>query len=365
MQLSPLLGVGILLIALGIVVLWRDMRRQRRVDNIDNGPGHDTATDHLPMAEVQISHPPAPGADEKFAHSVLPGFDPGSPLYELRETIERVSGEFESSEQSGSGGKSKQTVRDWKALGERIEKSISSVNSVLRKVDISIGSAGQPGWSFSNRGYGSFRRVMLADQSVAWLRLELSSNGRFICALRSHGDERSALNANETINAQVLTSDKISALIAASMQPITKYAAHNSSRMISDQDADHTIWQESEELVTVALKRAGDALLESGAVFEIGDAPEWNDMTKRHRLIVKVLLSRKHIAQMYIERPTARHIECLVVPATPEAGKRSERQRVELAKLTSTDFAELIVNCLWPAIETAWNAQQRAIRANA
>ncbi len=354
-----------MLIALGVVVLWRDIRRQRRVDNIENGPGHNTATDHLPIADVEISHPPAPAANEKFAHSVLPGFDPGSPLYELRETIERVSNEFENDQQTGNGNKSKQIERDWKALEDRIEKSVRSVNAVLVNVEIAIGPTGQPGWSFSNRGYGSFRRVMLVDQSVAWLRLEISANGRFICALRSHGDEKSALNANETISAQILTSDKISALIATSMQPITKYAAHNSSRMISDQDADQTIWQESEELVSIALKRAGDALVESGAVLEIGDAPEWNEMTKRHRLIVRISLAREHIAQMYIERPTARQIECLVVPATPIAGKQSQRQRADLAKLNSTDFAELIVNCLWPAIETAWNAQQRALRANA
>ena len=365
MQMTPMLGVGIVLILLGVAILWRDFRKDRQRLNIANGPGHDTAYDHISLADVEIRSDEQPAAMGQSGAAVAQGSVgavrnsvENSALSELRETISKVH-EDVTDEDRERGDRSAKTVAAWNRLQARVEETVQAINSVLGEVGIVIAQAGQNGWSFNNRGFGSFRRVMLAGESVAWLRMELTTDNRFICALRCHGDEKSALNADETVSAMALSDQRIASLISVSMQPITKYAARSTSKNVSEQDVAKTLWHDSEQLVAQALTSAASALEESGSGLEVFEGAEWDKACKRYRLSVRVMFNAALVAKLYVDRPTPQHIECLVVPVKEGAVLGSQRQRVAVEGLQMLELAEVIVNCVWPSIEHAWNLQHQ------
>ena len=43
---------------------------------------------------------------------------------------------------------------------------VDKVNAVLAPVRLSISASGEPSWSYKNRGYGAYRRVLLQGESV-------------------------------------------------------------------------------------------------------------------------------------------------------------------------------------------------------
>lgn len=363
MQMTPVLGVGIALILLGVAILWRDFRKDRLRSTIANGPGHDAIYDHISMADVEIRS----GGQSDAMHgqsgeaSVAIGVRnsiKNTALSELRETISNAHEQVKDEDRSRTDRSSK-TVADWSRLEPRVEETVQAINSVLYDVGIVIAPAGQNGWSFNNRGYGSFRRVLLGGESVAWLRMELTSDNRFICALRCHGDEKSALNADESVSAIALSDQRIASLISASMQPITKFAARSSSKNVSEQDIAKNLWLESQKLVGEALTSAAVALEESGSDLEVFEDARWDEASRRYRLGVRVMHNAELVANLYVDRPTAEHIECLVVPVGSAAGLAVQRERLAVAGLQMLELAEAFVNCVWPSIEHAWHQQHR------
>lgn len=358
MQISPILVVGITLILMGAIILWRDMRKDWRRNGLLEGPGHQPFHDETDMAEVEINTAATTGAPsfKPLASSSPPAH--GSELSELRATIDKAHEEY-GDETNEVGPRLDSTVESWSRLEPRIDETVAAVNAVLNDVDINIARSGQNGWSFNNRGFGAFRRVFLAGESVAWLRMELTNDSRFICALRSHGDEKSALNANEAVSARALSSQRIADLISASMQPITKFAARSASRTLNSRDIAQNLWEESEMLVTQALESAGTALEESGSSLEVPESAKWDSTNKRFRLKVRVLFQKDLVANLYIDRPTPKHIECIAVPTGDGGTQSAQRQREDIEGLETLPLAEILVNCAWPSIEHAWHMKHR------
>ena len=368
MQMTLLPTLGLVLIVLGAFVLWRDIRKSRRIKDIGHGPGHDNSNNQIGMAEVTISRRKTFTRKTSPAdNSSLPLHPDGrkkkytaddSPLSQLRRTIEQVRTELNNKIRP-SKERSETVEHTWRTLQERTASSVQDINEVLANVQLTIEAAGQPGWSLSNAGYGSFRRITLAGESVGWLRLELTNEEQLFCSFKAHGDDRSALNHAARIPARHLTTATISSLVTKVLQPLTKYATQNSSEVVISRDVAKNIWRENEELVRQAIAIANNALEESGARIVDAQKATWIAKAGRYRLDAELLLQEKAIDRLHIEHPDARYIECFLSNQTTVATTGQNPHSARLDRLSAEELAEMFIDCAWPAIETAWNKTQR------
>ena len=114
-------------------------------------------------------------------------------------------------------------------------------NAVLAAVRLFIGPVGEPSWSYKNKGYGAYRRLLMAGESVAWLRLELLADGQLRASVKAHKDDRATVNAVADVPAAGLDVDRASDLFpSASSRP--RSTPHTQMRD-SDQEASEQAWE--------------------------------------------------------------------------------------------------------------------------
>ncbi|MEL6373169.1 MAG: hypothetical protein AAFR04_04320 [Pseudomonadota bacterium] len=276
----------------------------------------------------------------------------------LSDTIGDVARELGEEEQPGQE-RSPEAEAHWRSIEQRIGDVVHDINTVLTRIDVQLGPAGEASWSFNNRGYGVFHRVLIADESVAWMRLEVTADQRLLCIVRAHSDERAPLNAYESLLAQRLNRDLVARHLATALLPVTKYAARNASRIMAERDTARQLWEETEETLHEAFEGANGALHESGAVLRVSEPARWDKTVKRYRLVAQVMLDDDEIAAMHIERPP-RHIECAVLPPDVTLMELGRRKRLEVRDLNMPALAELLVTCVWPSVEHAYMARAQA-----
>ena len=86
--------------------------------------------------------------------------------------------------------------QQWSALQPAIAAGVERTNALLAPVRLFIGPVGEPSWSYKNRGYGAYRRLLMGGESVAWLRLELFTDGQLRAGVKAHRDDRATVNAS-------------------------------------------------------------------------------------------------------------------------------------------------------------------------
>ncbi len=314
-----LLLLSAALIAAGVALVWRDVHRGRREPFLlrTNRPAA-ASTD--PELEVTVAHRAPEPVSRRPAGSPDPPPAATAP----------------------------EAAPQWAPLQPVIAAAVDQVNAVLAAAGVEIGAAGEASWSI-NRRYGSYRRILLGGESVAWLRIEIDTGGQLQAAVKAHKDDLAAVNASAQVAAHGLSVAGASDLLSECLKPAASFAMSAAAGGSTELWASETAWKAVDPVVIAALKAANGALAQAGARFVSIGAPAWLPDVQRHRLTVSVEVMDAEAARMHIER-VGEDIEVAVGVPDARFAHLGRRERLPVAGLTTHAVAELIAGCAWPAI---------------
>lgn len=319
MRTTLLLLLSGALIAAGVGLIWRDLRKRRR-DTFVVPRDRETRTGE--DVDVEIT--------AVSRHRAAPA-DGGARAIPL----------------AGSAGSEDAAAR-WAKLQPKLGEAVEQVNTVLAAAGVFVGESGEPSWSM-NRGYGSYRRILVGGESLAWLRLELDADGQLHAGVKAHKEDLSAINASSSVPAAGLSTVRASDLLSECLKPAASLALQAASGGNTERWASETAWKAIDPVVTAALLAANGALAQAGARFVTFGAPAWVTDMRRHRLTVGIEVFDRDVARMLIDR-IGEEIEVAVGLADARLAELGRRQRIPLQGLTTHALAELIASCAWPAI---------------
>jgi hypothetical protein len=316
-----LLLLSVALIVAGVALIWRDVYRKGREAFLVRAD----PTGAHPQAEVTVARSePAP--------------------------------EFSAAAPPAAGGYPAGTAGQWAALEPVIAAAIEQVNAVLAGAGVAVGPAGKPSWSMFGRGYGSYRRLLVGGESLAWLRLELAADGQLQASVKAHKDDFAAINASSAVPAHGVDIARASDLLSECLKPAASLAVRAANGVDTEQWASEAAWKAINPVIAAALQAANGALAQAGARFIPLGAPTWLADLRRHRLGIAVEVSNMEVARMHIER-IAEEIEVAVGVPDARLSDLARRQRIPVKGLTTHALAELIAACTWPAIAHFREAQ--------
>jgi hypothetical protein len=247
--------------------------------------------------------------------------------------------------------------RKWSALQPAIAAGVERANASLAPVGVLVGPAGEPSWSYKDKSYGAYRRVLLSGGSLAWLRLELLAEGSLRAGVRAHSEDRASINATVERQAAGLTSEDAFALFSQCLQPTAALAA--AQMRDSDERASEAAWQTIDALVAAALKATNSALGQAGAQLTALAPAAWESGLRRHRMALAVEVNGNEVARMHIER-LPHEMEIAVGVREPQHADLGRRRRIPTDGMTIHALAELIASCAWPAIARFQDARRQA-----
>jgi hypothetical protein len=319
MRTTLLLLLSGALIAAGVGLIWRDIRKRGRESfvlprDLEGRAGND--------ADVEIT--------AISRHRAAPA-DNGARAVPL-----------------AGGASSPDAEARWAALQPVLGEAVQQVNAVLAAAGVSVGTAGQPSWSM-NRGYGSYRRILVGGDSLAWLRLELDAGGQLHAGVKAHKDDLAAINASSSVPADGLNTARASDLLSECLKPAASLAVQAAGGGNTERWASETAWKAIDPVVTAALQAANGALAQAGARFVALAPAAWAPDVGRHRLTIGIQVFDGDVARMLIER-SGEEIEIAVGLPDARLADLGRRQRVPLQGLTTHALAEQIASCAWPAI---------------
>ena len=349
-----LIASGIL-IGAGIGVIWRDVQRTRRRAFVLQREAQGTTE---PEVEIVISRNELETARTQST---------------ARRVAERAAANGRAKEKIAEGddesdkGGAEQAAPDatlpleqqWRVLNPILETAIGTVNAVLAPVKLAIGPSGEPSWSYKNAGYGAHRRLMLNDESIGWLRLELTSDSRFTAVLRAHKDEVAEVNGSAETATASLNAAHASDILSRCLEPAARHAARAAGGTIDEKQLSETAWKAVEPLVIAALKATTGALLQAGARLVPVTTPTWESDLKRHRMMLSVDLEGADVGRMHIER-VAHEIEVAVGVADQRLIELGRRRRIAIEGMTIHALAEVIAACAWPTIARSRETRRQA-----
>jgi hypothetical protein len=343
MTTAVILLISGILIGAGISIIWRDARAKRQSAFVSKRDARANAAAD-PEVEITISHdthvptPPAATPAATMAGATAPAADTGEasppPI------AARV------------GAASRPPVhlpleQEWASLQPVLVAGVDKVNTVLAPVQLSISATGEPSWSYKNRGYGAYRRLLLDRDSVAWVRLELSPDGRLHASVKAHKEDQVEINATADVAAKGLTAARASDLLAQCLKPAVSHAAR---RQPDGEKAGEQDWRGIDGLVVAALQAANGALAPAGAHLIPLAPAAWEAELRRYRMTLSVQVYGDDVARMHIDgRP--HEMEVAVGVREPQHIDLGRRSRVPVEGMTVHTLAELIASCAWPAIE--------------
>lgn len=317
MTTALLLLLSATLVAAGVTLVWRDVRRKSR-DAFLVRPDVQALAD----ADVEVT----------AAHRAA---EP-TPV----RTIAKAAVGAEHAPEVGL---------QWAALQPAIAGAVKQVNAVLAGAGLAIGPPSEPSRSLS-QGYGVYRRILVGGESLAWLRIELAPDGRLQAGVKAHKEGLAAINASSSIAVQHLDVARASDLLSECLKPIASHAidaVHSSGSV--DRWAAEAAWKAIDPIVAAALQAANGALAQAGARFLPLGSPTWVEGVRRHRLAVTVEVLNAAVARLHIER-IGDEVEISVGVPDAHLADLGRRQRVSVQGLTTHALAELIAACTWPAI---------------
>lgn len=340
------------LIGAGVSIIWRDVQAKRRrafVSKRDVPPsaGPD------PEVEITISYDSEGSAArvKPFAASAEPAAAPSpapapSPRNDLpRATVPRV---IQDPERPHKGAHDP-LEQEWATLQPAISAGVDKINAVLAPVRLALSPTGEPSWSYKNRGYGAYRRLLLGGDSVAWLRLELSPDGRLHASVKAHKEDRAEVNASAHVPAKDLNAANTGELLARCLKPAATYAAKQQAGRDGDEEASEVAWRTVDPLVAAALSATNGALAQAGARLVPLAPAAWEGELRRHRMTLSVEVNGDDVARMHIERHL-HEMEVAVGVREPHLIDLGRRRRVPVEGITTHALAELIASCAWPTI---------------
>src|SRR6185312_8700985 len=102
------------------------------------------------------------------------------------------------------------------------------------------------------------RRLLMAGESLAWLRLELFPDGQLRAAVKAHRDDRIVINASADMPAADLDGRKAGELFSECLQPGSDYGARQMRD--SEEESSEQAWKSVDAQVAAALKATNGAL---------------------------------------------------------------------------------------------------------
>jgi hypothetical protein len=237
--------------------------------------------------------------------------------------------------------------QQWSALQPAIATGVERSNVLLAPVRLFIGPVGEPSWSYKNKGYGAYRRLLMAGESLAWLRLELFGDGQLRASVKAHREDKATINASADMAAADLDGNRAGELFSQCLQQAAAYAARKLRD--ADQEESEQAWGSVDALVTAALKATNGALAQTGAQINSLAPAAWESELRHHRMALSVEVNGDDVARMHIER-LPHEMEVAVGVRDPQLAALARRRRIPVDGMTIHALAELIASCAWPAI---------------
>ncbi|MET0652476.1 MAG: hypothetical protein ABWY63_08150 [Hyphomicrobiaceae bacterium] len=347
-----LIASGIL-IGAGISVIWRDVMRNR---------GKTLAfllQRDLPVADsaredVEITIAPAKARKPLFAYADLLSLvsgEPSKPEPEKREpTFAAATFDPPSPEREGLAAVEQQ----WANLEPVVAAGVAQVNTILSAASLTLGAQGKTSWSYKNRGYGAFRRLLMGEESLGWVRIELVQDGTLLVDIKAHKDAWAAINGKATAPAEGITRTAVSDLLAGCLKPAAARAAQSGVNSGGNGEAHaatagDTPWQDVDGLVAAALKATNGALAQTGGRLRTLAPAEWDPLQRRHRMTLAVEVDAAEVARMQIER-LPHEMEVAVGVRDAQMIGLGRRRRIPIEGMTIHSLYELMTGCAWPVI---------------
>ena len=231
-----------------------------------------------------------------------------------------------------------------------IGAGVAQVNTILSAATLTLGAQGKASWSYKNRGYGAYRRLLMGEESLGWLRIELAQDGMILVDIKAHKDAWASINGKVTAPAEGITRTAVSDLLSGCLKPAAARAlelsAGGDGQAAGTGDAP---WQEVDNLVGAALRAANGALAQTGAKLRALAPAEWDPLLRRHRMTLAVEIDAAEVARMQIVR-LAHEMEVAVGVRDTGMIGLGRRRRIPIEGITIHSLAELIAGCAWPVI---------------
>ena len=339
-----------ILIGAGFALVWRDIRRSRRQAFLSE---HDTGRVPEADVEITIARPAQAAKATPSAKSIASAI--GASLLFGRKLGDAIAPEPAVLEDKAQEA----IIADWSALQPALEAGVDKINSLLRQVQISIAGPGENAWSYKNYGYGAYRRILIGEESVAWLRLELAADGILHARVKAHKDDRSEINATSQASAKAMDATRAGDLLADCLKPLAAHLAKTQGPANGSNQTSAKAWDEIDAVVAAALTATNGALAQTGARLVPLDTPAWHQEASGYRLPLAIEVYGKDVARMHIDH---RGTEVEVAVGVPDALfiNLGRRRRIPVAGLAIHPLAEVIADCAWPVISRSRDSRRSA-----
>src|SRR5262245_19521961 len=350
-----------ILIGAGISIIWRDVRNKSRGSFILERDARAVANHDVEVTIARAAGPElARRAPRGAAATLAPSFTAAPGSDELARGAPRDGAQALASAAPAPAAQIAQSgvdpsrqnarlalERQWSSLQPAIAAAVARTNTLIAPAHLFIGPAGEPAWSYKNRGYGAHRRLLMGGESVGWLRFELLAEGRLRGNVKAHRDEGAGLNASSEMAVVGADGERVGALLVECLQPAMAFAEHHVE--ISEVEASERAWESVNGMIAAALSATNGALAQAGAqLIELAPAA-WENELRRHRLALSVEVNGDDVARMHIER-LPHELEVAVGVREPQLAALGRRRRIPVDGMTIHALAELIASCAWPAI---------------
>jgi hypothetical protein len=334
-----------ILIGAGFALVWRDIRRSRRQAFLSE---HDTTRVAEADVEITIARPAKASQAAKSIASAIGA----SLLFGRKGGASEAAPVLDEKAQAA-------VVVEWSALQQPLEAGVDKINALLQQAQISIAAPGESAWSYKNHGYGVYHRILIGEESVAWLRLELAPDGVLHARVKAHKDDRSEINAASQAQANGMDATRAGDLLAECLKPLAAHMAKTQGPTNPPNLASAKAWEEIDAVVAAALTATNGALSQAGARLVPLDTPAWHTEVNGHRLPLAVEVYGKDVARMHIDH---RGSEIEVSVGVPDALfiNLGRRRRIPVAGLATHPLAEVIADCAWPVISRSRDSRRSA-----
>lgn len=364
-----------MLIAFGLASIWRDRRQVNR--NFSRAPAGPVAAavPDSELADVQIysgrgvtvEAPQTPEPDVAAAviaaapkHAAVTG-PAVAALDELKTSLAAIR--HEALDDLPESQRQPWVEQRWRDMMPVLADAVDTLNGTTSTVGVTIGAAGEPNWSFKNRGFGTYRRILAGDQSLAWLRLELAPEGRLVCKVRAHKDDQAQVNSRVELPAATLSPRIAVDALARCLKSVSEYAAwHAPDPSVAPEPEPETTgfsWRDVAFTAEAALQATNGALSQAGARLAVLANPAFEPSIDRDRWPLSIEVNGRTVALMHVDR-VGELVEVSVGVADRNRLDLGRRQQAAIDDLTPHGLAELMASCAWPSIADAHQTAQRA-----
>ena len=355
MTVIALIVSGVL-IGAGITVVWRDVRKTRRMAFVAQRDAKPSADAEV---EIRIAEQAATAARPTLAAALSAVVAASEKEPEAADdTIAQEAG----SEEQPEGKQLPALELNWAALQPTIAAGVAKINTVLAPVRLCLGDGGEAAWSYKNRGYGSYRRLLLDDQSMGWVRIELGVDGRVHAGIRPHREEQAVIIGAASAPSAGLGAAEMSDLLSVCLKSAASYAAHmsvNGGPIEVKPPPGHYGPTDVDAVIAEALRATNGAFSQAGAILLPLAPTAWDTESDRHRMTLTIEVETTEVARMHIER-LAHEIEVAVGVRDPQLVALGRRRRIPIPGLSTHALAELIAGCAWPSIARFREARRSA-----